>query len=548
MAKRGVSVGIEITGTAKGYKAAADDAAKATAELRRKANLNARETEQSFKMATIAVAKIGTAALAAKVAFEVYERVMNSTEGTSDKLEEQISLLDGSMQGLMRTIATGSWESLISNMKRTAEATRDMTIARDEYENVVAGNTITRGKLSLGLQEARTSAAEATDPAEKKKFIAEAIGYTKELTALNVNEIAQRLKIDEEYYQKLTGHSKDYFEYFLKQVPKLAQQYNKYFGKESIELEGISARLSDIDYLSQLGSLTDAQEKERHQLQLTKFVLEDYLLIQDDFSKKGQWNEYIKGIGEMGMMSAEGEKALVRLTKQLTTSETAITKAGDNLSKLKNINTTGSEGFKIKNVEVAKIPKLGQKLIYTTPGIQQFGGMTTGQITAALEEEKFQKTLEGTQLLVGGVEDAFTDLFVSISEGSGTAFGDMAKAFARSLKLMAAQMAAKAAIFGLLSLLSGGAGTIGMFAKGLLKGKKFASFMGYAEGTNFAPGGLSLVGERGPELVNLPRGSQVIPNNKIGNQRIEIQVKGRFDGKDIYFSGNNYAMMLNANT
>lgn len=32
---------------------------------------------------------------------------------------------------------------------------------------------------------------------------------------------------------------------------------------------------------------------------------------------------------------------------------------------------------------------------------------------------------------------------------------------------------------------------------------------GFASGTSFAPGGLALVGERGPELVNLPRGSQV---------------------------------------
>jgi hypothetical protein len=40
---------------------------------------------------------------------------------------------------------------------------------------------------------------------------------------------------------------------------------------------------------------------------------------------------------------------------------------------------------------------------------------------------------------------------------------------------------------------------------------------GYAAGTNSAPGGLALVGERGPELVNLPRGSQVIPNSRLAN-------------------------------
>ena len=38
---------------------------------------------------------------------------------------------------------------------------------------------------------------------------------------------------------------------------------------------------------------------------------------------------------------------------------------------------------------------------------------------------------------------------------------------------------------------------------------------GYAEGTDYHPGGLAVVGEKGPELVNLPRGSQVIPNAKL---------------------------------
>lgn len=41
----------------------------------------------------------------------------------------------------------------------------------------------------------------------------------------------------------------------------------------------------------------------------------------------------------------------------------------------------------------------------------------------------------------------------------------------------------------------------------------------YANGTNYAAGGLSLVGERGPELVNLPRGSQVIPNHRLSGGR-----------------------------
>lgn len=37
-----------------------------------------------------------------------------------------------------------------------------------------------------------------------------------------------------------------------------------------------------------------------------------------------------------------------------------------------------------------------------------------------------------------------------------------------------------------------------------------------AAGTNNFRGGLAMVGERGPEIVNLPRGSQVIPNHRLG--------------------------------
>ncbi|MGJ4888959.1 hypothetical protein ACQR1Y_12235 [Bradyrhizobium sp. HKCCYLRH3099] len=48
---------------------------------------------------------------------------------------------------------------------------------------------------------------------------------------------------------------------------------------------------------------------------------------------------------------------------------------------------------------------------------------------------------------------------------------------------------------------------------------------GFADGTNSAPGGLAMVGERGPELVNLPRGAQVVPSDvtkQLGGSTIAI--------------------------
>jgi hypothetical protein len=44
----------------------------------------------------------------------------------------------------------------------------------------------------------------------------------------------------------------------------------------------------------------------------------------------------------------------------------------------------------------------------------------------------------------------------------------------------------------------------------------------FADGTDFASGGPAIVGERGIEIVNLPRGAQVIPNHALGGSTIHI--------------------------
>jgi len=68
---------------------------------------------------------------------------------------------------------------------------------------------------------------------------------------------------------------------------------------------------------------------------------------------------------------------------------------------------------------------------------------------------------------------------------------------------------------------SGGLGGLGKLFGGIsptsalwAPNTTFGSFLvrGYANGTDNAPGGVAMVGENGRELVNLPRGAQVVPN------------------------------------
>lgn len=66
-------------------------------------------------------------------------------------------------------------------------------------------------------------------------------------------------------------------------------------------------------------------------------------------------------------------------------------------------------------------------------------------------------------------------------------------------------------------------------AWGGIKGSVKGMFTGYADGTYNHPGGLALVGERGPELLRLPTGSQVYPTGVS-----QTMLQGARSGGDTY--------------
>jgi hypothetical protein len=96
---------------------------------------------------------------------------------------------------------------------------------------------------------------------------------------------------------------------------------------------------------------------------------------------------------------------------------------------------------------------------------------------------------------------------------------------------------------------------IGLIALGTLIKSAMAGIgknAAFAVGTRNAPGGIALVGERGPELINIPRGSQVIPAaqtaSMMGGVGGQIEVFGMLRGQDIYFSNKKYSQTYNRQT
>ena len=149
MAKGVNQIGIEYVGKNTSYKAAAEDAARATAELRKKANAEARQMEQQFKKVTMALAKIGGAVVVAKKGFELFSSVMKVSEGGSDKLNEAIGGIKEGYFELTRAFSTGNFSNLFKNLAEGAERGRELTKALDD----LADRTAYKSFITAGLRE-----------------------------------------------------------------------------------------------------------------------------------------------------------------------------------------------------------------------------------------------------------------------------------------------------------------------------------------------------------------------------------------------------------
>lgn len=119
------------------------------------------------------------------------------------------------------------------------------------------------------------------------------------------------------------------------------------------------------------------------------------------------------------------------------------------------------------------------------------GKMIAGYATQA---DQLKKLKDATESWRDSISSAFSSF---ITQG-----GSFKKVLASILSSLAEMLMNKA----FTSLM--GAGTSG---GGLLTG--VMKMFGFSNGTNFAPGGLARVHERGGEIMNLPRGTQVIPHD-----------------------------------
>lgn len=490
--------------------------------------------------------KISGAIGTAVAAFKIYEKIMMSTEGTADRFEAQMGSIEGAIDGLFRTIATGDFGNLIDNMSRAAKATRDYKIALDELGDVEASNTVKRGYLERSLQSTRLAIAETTNPVDKSKYIQEAIEIQKAITALDVSEIQKRLNIKEDYFETLSGYDAKYYDYFVEQTRKIAGNYEYWFGQGSVAIEGVKARLDALNSkkTKYWNDLTDAQETERHNLQLTLFALQDFQNLQNTM-KPDEFKEYVTTIGDLNAKIAEGDQELIKLTKSLTTV----------LGKLEQIQKT--DPFPKANISQLKPDLASQGIPTYTGGLMGPGASISPEYIKSMQEinrliqwnienaPKMEETWQQVTTNIGSALSGLAGAFQSLGDVINQASSDGSLSFSDAMDIVVAAANTAIGILGALAAAnliskeiekSGAYGVITAIAGIAALAAVWSS---YVDDDKYAYGGIvggnSYSGDRIPIRVN--SGEMILNRDQqrslFGSGGQQEQLISRVSGKDL---------------
>lgn len=255
----------------------------------------------------------------------------------------------------------------------------------------------------------------------------------------------------------------------------------------------------------------------------------DLIARQQDWALEDRADETRKAIRDAEIANLEVASSLARTAEERRAIELQILK-------IKQDELTHELGKSLSRQEQTGAISAAEGQKRFEAGISGFSGQRQQVINST--RGPLDTFLDGLPKTIGEVNEAFQTLeaqgISSLIDGlaaAGAGAADLGDVFRRTLQQMAidatrillqnalANAAGSAgggfggqALSFLGSVLGGGGGLTGT-----LKGLAAANPLLFANGTDSAPGGLSIVGERGPELLNLPRGGQVIPNDILRN-------------------------------
>jgi len=372
-----------------------------------------------------------------------------------------------------------------------------------------------------------------------------------EATLINTGDMIRAGSIAEAVMQKMTVQSEE----LTKQIAVVEGQFDRTFGTVGKTMDPAIEKIYDARDAYQA-------EKEAHEqgLTITKADTKERKLNQDQIDAQAKRLKVLKEVlsdvaNAPGIAETLGDDADLATIKALESGIRKLVDAGfkpasaevqnlkAQLDALKNsvvsidvIKREGPTPLVSSQVAPSALPEISETTLTNsiTESQKALEAYTEAAAYAAeiqqqLNDKTFNfqtgladvsATLIEQGSIMGGVFAAMGDAIAQAASSGETSLAKLgqaaAGAAAKIIRAYIQQGVAAAVAKALSSLpfplnLAAGAAAGGLAAALFTRAIGSIGVKGFARGTNYAPGGVALVGEQGPELINLPRGSQVFP-------------------------------------
>ncbi|HLO59822.1 MAG TPA: hypothetical protein VK179_13825 [Bacteroidales bacterium] len=121
MGNKGISVGVEIKGNAKGFKSAAEDAKRASEAMKQKAQESSRGMSSSFDKVVKSAGAIGLAVAGVSSAVELVKKGISATQFTADAYDKIMTKAKFSTDQFFIAVSSGDMGNLIDQLRRAAD-------------------------------------------------------------------------------------------------------------------------------------------------------------------------------------------------------------------------------------------------------------------------------------------------------------------------------------------------------------------------------------------------------------------------------------------
>lgn len=451
---------------------------------------------------------------ALKGVLETLKAGFNATGEGADFLEKKTVALKTGFQQLAKSIIDADFANLLQNFKAGAQAGEKYAESIDGVKTRINDLSVLQASLSSRVavlrvkqQEGTISRAEVTELEQttkqlmdiekdiydeaiqaQLKFIANKNKLDENLLSSVSNGIAARAQMSREELAELNKTNENYDKFYTDLVNKyttIADHINMGPGMNNANATmvtnwtAVNKELQDY-----IGSLSDVEKAQ---------------IAENKLSNPEEWNKLIEFLVKRNNL--EGEYAM--LLRRIGTASKQVKQDTPPINRVE-----GISGISTSNIA---LPTVAPAIDTTKLALIEPAKAFEESWTDAAQKVASQVTLlqNAFETLGSAIVQASEDGKISFSESmnimSQAAMSLISVMQALAIAGVIKNEAVTKGLVGVLTAAAGIASIISLFAQ-YTKPKEYAS------GTNYSAGGWSLVGERGPELLNLPRGSQVLSN------------------------------------